>query len=98
MNIPRELAAKMMEESPAFRQYVLDTFFGPTESEFKTTIRNMCLAYGPNGLDSKVGAIKALREYSKDYLDCFSRFYGTTTIAVTMIGLADAKRIVELYI
>jgi hypothetical protein len=89
MKITKFLAFKLMDESESFRQFILDTLFGNTVIE---DIVQIC----KNNPNNKIGAIKELRDYSigkdQEFKDS-----GLVSVFDGVLGLVDAKRLVEKY-
>ena len=98
MQITKTLASKLIEESPSFREYILNQLFNFTD-ELIEIIKQICERNKLN----KIAAIKELREYSMKNIEKFknSSFPDITVFrsdnGTEIIGLASAKKLIEQY-
>lgn len=95
MKISKELASKIILESESFRQFVVDTLFKGSAQELINQVKAICGANPSN----KIAAIKAVRELSRLTSESeFTDAYGVHYYDGNVLGLADSKRIVEMYL
>jgi hypothetical protein len=96
--LPPALLHNLMIESRSFREFMIEQSTpNVTAFEFQTAVRNLVQKFSP--WNEKIAAIKELRTFSQNHMQSFHFFYGPLNASsTTCLGLADAKRIVELYI
>ena len=95
MNITKELASKLIVESAAFRQFILDEAFRTDPSSLVNRVMQICRDNPGN----KIASIKAVRELSRDTMESeFTNAYGVSYYDGNVLGLADSKKIVEKYL
>ena len=96
----RQLIVDLLTQSPAYRDYVIDTFLFPSVDIDVRKIIDTNRA-----CNHKINAIKEVRAFAKgklqEFIDAYPAIctekYFYTIGEPTTIGLADAKSIVELY-
>ena len=87
----------LMIESATFRQFMIEKITMEDRAEFVSTVKTLVQKFSP--WNEKIPAIKELRTFSQNNMESFRLHYGPLTVHSTdSLGLADAKRIVELYL
>jgi hypothetical protein len=93
MKITKSLAQKLIEESPSFRQFVLDSLFFEDIENIRSDIRRIV-----EFSSDKIRAIKNVRQYSNDYQEQYRLAYPHHSFANSdCVCLTDAKRLVESF-
>lgn len=94
MKITKELAAKFIQESASFRQFVVDEMFKTDTSTIFDAVRGIVARNTGN----KIAGIKELREFSRGKMDEFQNAFPNVTYSdLGVLGLSDSKKIVEQF-
>lgn len=93
MNIPKDIALKIMEESATFRELVLNRAYAGSE-------RDTIISYLMEHRKEKIACIKYVRDkfYPQDVMNAFPEWkfdMGTGDTAGSKIGLKSSKEFVE---
>lgn len=96
MQITKEIAQKLIQESPSFREWIVDEMFN-TPNNIHAQVKDIVTPLRGN----KIAAIRALRDFSVGKKSEFAKAYPLHHdyhVENDWLGLASAKKIVELYI